>query len=41
MSALRKASMPKVQTIEIKARVQNNHEARAVIVAAHMLAAAE
>src|SRR5574337_735069 len=41
MSALRKAIMPKVQTIEITTRVQNSQVAALVIADAHELAAAE
>src|SRR5574338_527127 len=41
MSALRKAIMPKVQTIEITTRVQNSQVAALVIADAHALAAVE
>ena len=41
MSALRKAIMPKVQTIEITTKVQKSRVAAATIVLAQLLAALE
>nr|BCU00265.1 hypothetical protein [uncultured bacterium] len=40
MSALRKAIMPNVQTIEITTNVQNNQDAASVMTPAQPLAAA-